>query len=117
VTVAAAVYFQRGRATQYEVYITQAREAAQVAATKSDPAELRQAWQTTLLHLDQAEAYQTTSESKEMRNQAQAVLDEMEESNAWISNPPWSTNWQRRRLSAACSPMEMICICWINRRG
>jgi uncharacterized protein len=78
VTVAAAVYFQRGRATQYEVYFTQAREAAQVAATKSDPAELRQAWQTTLLHLDQAEAYQTTSESKEMRNQAQAVLDEME---------------------------------------
>lgn len=78
VTVAAVVYFQRGRAAQYEVYFAQAGEFAQVAATTSDPVELRHAWQTSLMYLDQAEAYQTTSESKEMRKQAQAVLDEME---------------------------------------
>jgi hypothetical protein len=78
VTVAAVVYFQRGRAAQYEVYFTQAREAAETAANTSDPVELRHAWQTSLMYLDQAEAYQTTSESKEMRQQAQAVLDEME---------------------------------------
>jgi hypothetical protein len=78
VTVSAVVYFQRGQAAQYAVYFSQARQAAEVAAAQNDPAELRQAWKTTLLHLDQAEAYQTTSESKEMRKQAQAALDELD---------------------------------------
>ena len=78
VTVSAVVYFQRGRAAQYEIYFTQASEAAEGAATKSDPVELRHAWQTALLYLDQAENYQTTSESKEMRIQAQAALDEIQ---------------------------------------
>jgi hypothetical protein len=78
VTVAAVTYFQRGRAAQYEVYITQAHQAAESAASKTDPVELRQAWQATLIHLDQAEAYQTTPESKEMRIQAQAALDDLE---------------------------------------
>jgi hypothetical protein len=78
VTVSAVVYFQRGRAAQYEVYYTQASEAAEGAATKSDPVELRHAWQTALMYLDQAETYQTTSESKEMRIQAQTALDEIQ---------------------------------------
>jgi hypothetical protein len=78
VTVAAVTYFQRGRAAQYEVYITQARQAAQTAVSRTDPVELRQAWQATLIHLDQAEAYQSTQESKDMRKQAQAALDDIE---------------------------------------
>lgn len=78
VTISAVVYFQRGQAAQYQVYFTQARQAAEVAAAQSDPAELREAWKATLLHIDQAEAYQTTSESKEMRKQAQAALDELD---------------------------------------
>lgn len=78
VTIAAVTYFQRGRAAQYEVYFTQASQASQSAASKTDPVELRQAWQATLIHLDQAEAYQTTTQSQEMRKQAQAALDDLE---------------------------------------
>jgi hypothetical protein len=78
VTISAVTYFQRGRAAQYEVFFTQANQAAQAATSKTDPIELRQAWQATLIHLDQAEAYQTTTESKEMRKQAQTALDSLE---------------------------------------
>lgn len=78
VTVAAVFYFQRGRAAQYEVYFTQARQAGELASGKTDPMETRQAWQITLAHLDQAETYQVTADSKALRSQAQAALDSLD---------------------------------------
>jgi hypothetical protein len=75
VTVAAMVYFQRGRAAQYEVFFVQAKASAAAAAAKTDPQELRLAWETILAQLDQAEFYQTTNESQALRAQIQGELD------------------------------------------
>lgn len=75
VAVASVIYFQRGRAAQYEVYFSQAEGAAQLARTKSNPDEQRQAWSFTLDLLTQAEVYQTTDDSKNLRHEAQGVLD------------------------------------------
>jgi hypothetical protein len=78
VTVSSAVYFQRGRAAQYQVYFEQAKEAASAALAEEEPKSLRQAWGTTLALLDQAESFQTTDDSKILRAQAQGALDQLD---------------------------------------
>jgi hypothetical protein len=77
VAVAAVVYFQRGREAQYNIHISSAQEAAQIAETKTDPKEQRLAWETTLLHLNNAEFYQSTEESQELRIHAQGIVDNL----------------------------------------
>ena len=78
VAVAAFVYFQRGREAQYNLHIDAARNAAALAETKTEPLEQRLAWQTTLLHLDNAELYLSSDESQELRTQAQGVVDTLD---------------------------------------
>jgi hypothetical protein len=75
VAVAAFVYFQRGREAQYNIHISAAQEAAQIAETKIDPLEQRLAWQTTLLHLDNAEIFMSTDETQVLRLKAQGIVD------------------------------------------
>jgi hypothetical protein len=78
VAVGATVYFQRGRAAQYNVYFNQAQEAAADAGVQTDPQELRGAWEDTLALIDQAEFYQSTDESRGLRAQAQSVVDDLD---------------------------------------
>lgn len=78
VAIAAVVYFQRGRATQYDVHFSLAQIAAEEAELKTEPQEQRMGWEETLVHLDNAEFYQTTDDSKEMRNYAQDILDDLD---------------------------------------
>ncbi len=78
VTVATLVYFQRGRAAQYEIYFTQAMQSAAQAEAQSEPNEQRQAWTETLEILNQAEGYQTTAESEALRSHARSILDALD---------------------------------------
>ncbi len=77
VTIASLVYFQRGRATQHEIYLAQARQAAQRAQSLEDPQDLRLTWDLALRYIDQAEYYQRTQQSEDLRSQAQGALDSM----------------------------------------
>jgi hypothetical protein len=77
VAIAAVVFFQRGQAAQYDLYFSQAQEAALEAQAKTDPQELRQAWETTLMHLDNAEYFLTTDESQTLRQNAQTIVDDL----------------------------------------
>lgn len=78
VAVSSAVYFQRGRAEQYQVYFEQALEAASLAQAEENPRALRTAWEATLQILDQAEYFQSTGESRALRAQAQEALDQLD---------------------------------------
>lgn len=78
VAVAAVVYFQRGRAVQYDAHFSLAQTAAAEAELKTDPQDQRLGWEATLAHLDNAELYQSTTESKEMRLHAQGILDNLD---------------------------------------
>jgi len=78
VAIAAVVYFQRGRAAQYDTHFTLAQTAAEEAELKTEPQEQRLGWEATLAHLDNAEFYQTTDDSKEMRKYAQDILDDLD---------------------------------------
>jgi len=78
VTFATVVYFQRGRAAQYEVYYAQAVQAAGYANQQSDPEARRQAWQDVLKYLELADTYQKTADSQSLRSSAQQVFDDLD---------------------------------------
>jgi hypothetical protein len=74
---ASMVYFQRGRAAQFDILFQQAVEQAKVAESSNDPNEQRIAWDTALAYLDQAEAYQSTSDSEALRVTAINNIDNL----------------------------------------
>lgn len=78
VAVSSAVYFQRGRAEQFQVYFEQAQEAAMAAQAEENPEALRQNWEATLDLLDQAESFETSADSRNLREQAQGALDQLD---------------------------------------
>jgi len=78
VAIAATAYFQRGRGRMYEEYYLQAQYAAEQALQLTDPAELRDAWDSVLEQLDNAEVYQVTENSQAMRTYAMNVLDNLD---------------------------------------
>lgn len=78
VAVTSFVYFQRGRAAQYQHYFSQAVQAAEQAENLGDPQEQRLAWAVTLAHLDQTEFYQKTESSQALRSRAQGILDSLD---------------------------------------
>jgi hypothetical protein len=78
VTIATVVYFQRGRAGQYQTYYAQAVQAAQEAQAQTEPDARRTAWGNVITNLNRAETYGSTAESQALRAQAQGVFDELE---------------------------------------
>ena len=78
VTVSMVVYFQRGRASQYDQFYSQAVQAAQQAQTQTDPQASQTAWQSVIGYLDQADAVQLTTESQALRQQAYQAVDQAE---------------------------------------
>ncbi len=73
-----AVYFQRGRQVQFTAYYDQAIQSANQAQQQTDPNELRTSWETVLDFLDRAEIYQVMSQSRDLRQKAQAALDQLD---------------------------------------
>jgi hypothetical protein len=77
VTISSAVYFQRGRAAQHQIYFAEAQEAALLAEAESEPEALQQSWASVLELLNAADSYGTTPESRDLRVRAQNVLDDL----------------------------------------
>mgnify|MGYP001059041276 FL=1 len=78
-TVGGMVFLQRGRDQQHQVYYQQAAQQAAQAASLTDPNQLRESWNQVLLQLDKAEYYRVTPESQSLRQQANAVLDQLDD--------------------------------------
>ncbi len=77
VTIAAVVYFQRGRTGQYQAYYAQAVQAAGYARTQSDPIQRAEAWQTAINYIEQAESYQQNADTQALRSEANQVFDQL----------------------------------------
>jgi predicted membrane chloride channel (bestrophin family) len=73
VTIALVVYLQFGQSVQYDEYYSQARAALAQAVSETDPIRQREAWQSVLNLVNKAEEYRSTTDSAELRSQAQAV--------------------------------------------
>jgi hypothetical protein len=75
VTVASIVYLRFGQSLQYDERFAQAINAKTQALSETDPIRQRDAWQRVLTHLDEADSYRDTEESKQLRREAQFQLD------------------------------------------
>jgi hypothetical protein len=87
VTIATVVYFQQGRASQHEVYLAQAVQAAGFARSQTDPGAQLGAWQDVIGYLDEADTYQLTPDSGQLRFEAQGVIDDLNKVTRLIFQP------------------------------
>jgi hypothetical protein len=78
VTIAGLVYTRYGRASQFQDYFNKALEQASQAHGQTNPADVRHAWESTLYFLEQADNYQITQESLNLRQEAQTALDNLD---------------------------------------
>ena len=78
VSAATVVYFRRGRAAQFEIYYAQAMQAAGYAQAQTDPQARQQAWASVLTYLDQADQYQSSQDSVNLRASALRDLDALD---------------------------------------
>ena len=77
VTIAFVVYQRYGRSVQYQNYLAQAQNARKQAINLTDPVMQRDAWQSVLLYVANAEKYRTTDETNNLQNEAQGKLDQL----------------------------------------
>ena len=78
VAVATTVYFNAGRAGQFETYLSNASQHVERASQQTDPSLQRESWTQALLWLEQADEYDQNETSLSLRQQAQNGLDGME---------------------------------------
>jgi hypothetical protein len=80
VAIATVIYFQRGRTDQFNANLAEAQKAAQEAKAQTTPQTQRIAWQAVIEYLDKADSISLgpTSQSIELRVQAQSVLDNLD---------------------------------------
>ena len=77
VTMATVVYLRFGQSIQYEELYGQALAARAQAESAAEPVRQRDSWQSVLAFLDQADEYRQTDESRLLRSEAQAKLDNL----------------------------------------
>ncbi|HEX5808906.1 MAG TPA: hypothetical protein VFY25_09590 [Anaerolineales bacterium] len=75
VTMASMVYLRLGQSIQYDELYGQALNARAQAVSETDPARQRDAWQRVLVFLNKADEYRVPEDSRALRAEAQANLD------------------------------------------
>ncbi len=79
VAIAATVYVQYGRTTQFNENFARAVEMATEARGQTNPTEVRRAWESTIYYLDQAEkSLQNQAQAVSLRQEAQTALDNLD---------------------------------------
>ena len=77
VTIAMVVWMRFGQSTQYDELYMEALNQRALATSSTDLAGQRDAWQSVLMKLDEADNYRTTPESGALRREAQAAYDQL----------------------------------------
>ena len=112
VTAASVIYLRFGQSVQYDELYGQALNARAQAVSETEPSRQRDAWQNVLIYLNQADEYRETDESKLLRSEAQAKIDEvmgvmrLEFAPAFTNGLGGST--QISRLAASESDLYML---------
>jgi hypothetical protein len=75
VTLAGVVYLRYGRSEQYDTYLNQAQQWREQALALTDPIEQRKSWENVLLNTERAEEHRETTETINLRKEAEANLD------------------------------------------
>ncbi len=79
VAIAATVYVQYGRTTQFNQNFNQAVAMATEARGQTNPTEVRRAWESTIFYLDQADkSLKNQPQAVSLRQEAQTALDNLD---------------------------------------
>jgi hypothetical protein len=78
VAVASFVYVSKGVAIQSQELLAQAQDSYQKASAQQDPLARRERLLIAMNYLQQAESYQVTAESQNLRTQLESGLDELD---------------------------------------
>ena len=79
VAIAATVYVQYGRTTQFNQNFGKAVEMATEARGQTNPTEVRRAWESAIFYLDQAEkSLKNQPNAVSLRQEAQTALDNLD---------------------------------------
>lgn len=78
VVLSIGAYSRIGRSEQYQSYMLQAQEAADMARVEKEPILQHEYWADALAMVKSAEKYSVTQESRMLYEQAQFLLDDMD---------------------------------------
>jgi hypothetical protein len=77
VVAASSMYLTRGKTSQFDYYLNQAKTTIAQIGKNQTPAEQRKSWENAVVLLDKAEKYGKSDEAITLRSQAQNVLDDL----------------------------------------
>ncbi|MFN3490614.1 MAG: hypothetical protein ACK40V_00170 [Anaerolineales bacterium] len=90
VILASVVYLRYGRSEQYDAYLNQARQWQAQAIALTNPIEQRKSWENVLANVTRAEEHRVTTETINLRNEANSNLDTLLGLTRMQFNPAFS---------------------------
>lgn len=78
VTIGVVFYFSYGVNQQYDLYLAQAYIARNQAVTQTDPIMQNNTWNEVLSNVDKAESYRKTDQTRILRSEASAMIDQLQ---------------------------------------
>lgn len=77
VSIAALIYFGKGRSEQFQLNLSQAMASVAAAQLKESPDEARADWENAMQYLDLADRYGDSDQYQMLRQEVQGVLDDL----------------------------------------
>ncbi len=110
VTIASVVYLRYGRSEQYDTYLRQAQQTRDQAVLLGNPVEQRIAWENVLQNVDRAEAHRQTSDTINLRKEANENRDKLLGIVRIQFNPAFSTklNINASRMAAGETDLFLL---------
>ncbi|WKZ37571.1 MAG: hypothetical protein QY332_06440 [Anaerolineales bacterium] len=110
VTIASVVYLRYGRSEQYDTYLRQAQQTRDQAVLLGNPVEQRIAWENVLQNVDRAEAHRQTSDTINLRKEANENRDTLLGIVRIQFNPAFSTklNINASRMAAGETDLFLL---------
>ena len=110
VTILSIVYLRYGRSAQCETYLQQAQDARAQAANLADPIMQRDAWESVYRYVDKAETCRETTETRTIKQEAEAKLDQLRGITRLQFNPIFSSGLgiQISRMAASETDLFLL---------
>lgn len=110
VTLAGVVYLRYGRSEQYDTYLNQAQQIRGQALALTDPVEQRKSWEAVLSNVYLAEEHRETTETINLKNEAQSNLDVLLGVTRMQFNPAFSAkpNIDISRMAASEDDLYLL---------
>lgn len=110
VIVASVVYLRYGRNEQYDTYLHQAQQFRLQALAQTNPVEQKLSWQNVLENVRRAEEHRETTETINLKNEANANLDMLLGITRMQFNPAFSVKpgFQISRMAASENALYLL---------